>query len=91
MAFNLAELFNRSPNRQPALKRELTFDRNESTCLDGFKKNRSIMAKKVTSTKAASAASKVLRDKRTSQTSKTAAGSALSQREKPKPKPKKSK
>lgn len=42
------------------------------------------MAKKVTSKKAASAASKVLRDKRTSKASKTAAGSALSQREKPK-------
>lgn len=40
------------------------------------------MAKKVTSKKAATAASKVLRDKRTSKTSKTAAGSALSQREK---------
>jgi hypothetical protein len=42
------------------------------------------MAKKVTSNKAASAASKVLKDKRTSTASKTAAGSALSQREKPK-------
>jgi len=42
-----------------------------------------LMAKKVTSRKAASAASKVLRDKRTSRKSKTAAGSALSQREKP--------
>jgi hypothetical protein len=41
------------------------------------------MAKKVTSRKAASAASKVLRDGRTSRSSKTAAGSALSQREKP--------
>ena len=40
------------------------------------------MAKKVTSKKAATAASKVLRDKRTSTASKTAAGSALSQREK---------
>ena len=40
------------------------------------------MVKKVTSKKAASAASKVLRDKRTSKKSKTAAGSALSQREK---------
>lgn len=40
------------------------------------------MAKKVTSKKAASAASKVLRDGRTSKASKTAAGSALSQREK---------
>lgn len=36
--------------------------------------------KKVTSKKAASAASKVLRDGRTSTTSKTTAGSALSQR-----------
>ena len=40
------------------------------------------MAKKVTSKSAATAASKVLRDRRTSATSKTAAGSALSQREK---------
>lgn len=40
------------------------------------------MAKKVTSKSAASAASKVLLDKRTSKASKTAAGSALSQREK---------
>lgn len=39
------------------------------------------MAKgKVTSTKAAKAASKVLRDGRTSKASKTAAGSALSQK-----------
>ncbi len=37
-------------------------------------------AKKVTSKRAASAASKVLRDGRTSKASKTAAGSALSQR-----------
>ncbi len=36
--------------------------------------------KKVTSKQAASAASKVLRDGRTSKASKTAAGSALSQR-----------
>jgi hypothetical protein len=40
------------------------------------------MAKKVTSRRVASAASKVLRDKRTSKSSKSAAGSALSQREK---------
>jgi hypothetical protein len=40
------------------------------------------MAKKVTSKKAASAASKVLRDGRTGKASKIAAGSALSQREK---------
>ncbi|MFH1428320.1 MAG: hypothetical protein ABIH39_01100 [Candidatus Margulisiibacteriota bacterium] len=40
------------------------------------------MAKKVTGKKAASAASNVLRDKRTSTKSKSAAGSALSQREK---------
>jgi hypothetical protein len=40
------------------------------------------MANKVTSKKAATAASKVLRDKRTSGASKTAAASALSQREK---------
>ncbi len=40
------------------------------------------MAKgKVTSPRAASAASKVLRDGRTSKASKTAAGSALSQRQ----------
>lgn len=37
-------------------------------------------AKKVTSKKAAKAASSVLRDKRTSKKSKTAAGSALGQR-----------
>ncbi len=40
------------------------------------------MATKVTSKKAASAASKVLRDKRTGAASKSAAGSALAQREK---------
>ena len=40
------------------------------------------MAKKVTSKKVATKASKVLRDKRTSKASKSAAGSALSQREK---------
>jgi len=40
------------------------------------------MAKKVTSPRAAKAASKVLRDGRTGRASKTAAGSALSQREK---------
>lgn len=40
------------------------------------------MAKKVTSKRAATAASKVLRDGRTSAASKTAAASALSQREK---------
>ena len=38
-----------------------------------------VVNKKQTSKKAASAASKVLRDKRTSKNSKTAAGSALSQ------------
>ena len=37
-------------------------------------------SKKVTSPKAATAASKVLRDGRTSKASKTAAGSALSQK-----------
>lgn len=42
------------------------------------------MAKKVTGKRAASAASRVLRDKRTGKASKTAAGSALAQREKPK-------
>ena len=40
------------------------------------------MAKKVTSPRAAKAASSVLRDGRTSKNSKIAAGSALSQREK---------
>ncbi len=40
------------------------------------------MPKKATSPRAAKAASKVLRDGRTSKASKTAAGSALSQREK---------
>lgn len=39
------------------------------------------MAKKVTGKKAAAAASKALKDGRTSKASKTAAGSALSQRE----------
>lgn len=39
------------------------------------------MSGKQTGKKAASAASKVLRDKRTSKASKTVAGSALSQRE----------
>ena len=42
------------------------------------------MAKKVTSRRVASKASKVLRDGRTSRNSKSAAGSALSQREKKK-------
>ena len=42
------------------------------------------MAKKVTSKRVASTASKVLRDRRTGKASKSAAGSALSQREKPK-------
>jgi hypothetical protein len=40
------------------------------------------MTKKTTSKKAASVASKVLRNGRTGKASKTAAGSALSQREK---------
>jgi len=40
------------------------------------------MAGKETSKKAASAASRVLRDKRTSKAAKSAAGSALSQRDK---------
>ncbi|HET7552704.1 MAG TPA: hypothetical protein VFK04_15535 [Gemmatimonadaceae bacterium] len=44
------------------------------------------MPKKATSKRAAAAASKVLRDGRTSKSSKTAAGSALSQREKPRKK-----
>lgn len=42
------------------------------------------MAKKVTSPRAAKAASKVLRSRSTGKASKTAAGSALSQREKSK-------
>lgn len=42
------------------------------------------MAKKVTSRRVAKISSKVLRDKRTSRKSKSAAGSALSQREKKK-------
>ena len=42
------------------------------------------MATKVTSKQVATAASKVLRDGRTSKASKTVAGSALSQREKKK-------
>lgn len=42
--------------------------------------------KKATSPKAAKAASKVMKDGRTGKNSKTAAGSALSQREKPKKK-----
>jgi hypothetical protein len=50
--------------------------------LFGLEINLKVMAKKVTGKAAASAASKVLRDGRTSATSKTAAGSALSQREK---------
>ena len=40
------------------------------------------MARKVTSKKVAKKASKVLRDRRTGRDSKSAAGSALSQREK---------
>jgi hypothetical protein len=40
-------------------------------------------SKKVTSKKVATAASQVLRDGRTGKNSKSAAGSALSQREKP--------
>lgn len=47
------------------------------------------MAKKVTSKRVASKASKVLRDRRTGKASKSAAGSALSQREKPKKRGKK--
>jgi len=42
------------------------------------------MAKKVTSRRVAKISSKVLRDRRTSRKSKSAAGSALSQREKKK-------
>jgi len=47
--------------------------------LDYQNKNRVKNSKKVTSKRAASASSNVLRDKRTSRKSKTAAGSALSQ------------
>ena len=54
----------------------------QSTCMVRIVIKTLKMAKKVTSKKAASAASKVLRDGRTSKASKTAAGSALSQREK---------
>jgi len=43
-----------------------------------------VMAKKVTSPEVARKASKVLKDKRTGPKSKSTAGSALSQREKPK-------
>ena len=50
-------------------------------CSD-WKQKLESMAKKVTSKAVASVASKVLRDGRTSAASKTAAGSALSQREK---------
>jgi len=61
----------------------MTLNRNQSTCIVRIEKQYLIvMAKKVTGKAAASAASKVLRDGRTSATSKTAAGSALSQREK---------
>lgn len=42
------------------------------------------MAKKVTSKKVATKASKILRDKRTGKRTKSVAGSALSQREKSK-------
>lgn len=45
------------------------------------------MANKKTSKKAANAASKVLRNKRQDKASKTAAGSALSQREKGRSRP----
>jgi hypothetical protein len=52
------------------------------TALIETKLNLDFMAKKVTSPKVASTASKVLRDGRTSSASKSVAGSALSQREK---------
>lgn len=61
----------------------MTLSKNQSTCIVRIEKQiMKVMAKKVTGKAAASAASKVLRDRRTSATSKTAAGSALSQREK---------
>lgn len=61
----------------------MTLSKNQSTCIVRIEKQiLKVMAKKVTGKAAASAASKVLRDGRTSATSKTAAGSALSQREK---------
>jgi hypothetical protein len=61
----------------------LTFPWQEKFLLPLFINHKiNTMAKKTTSPKAASAASKVLREGRTSKASKTAAGSALSQREK---------
>lgn len=61
----------------------MTLSKNQSTCIVRIEKQiLKVMAKKVTGKAAASAAAKVLRDGRTSATSKTAAGSALSQREK---------
>ena len=48
----------------------------------GSAERENIMGKKVTSKRAATASSKVLRSKATGRKSKTAAGSALSQREK---------
>lgn len=61
----------------------MTLSKNQSTCIVRIEKQiLKVVAKKVTGKAAASAASKVLRDGRTSATSKTAAGSALSQREK---------
>ena len=61
----------------------MTLSKNQSTCIVRIEKQiLKVMARKVTGKADASAASKVLRDGRTSATSKTAAGSALSQREK---------
>lgn len=65
------------------MNKKTTLSKNQSTCIVRIEKQiLKVMAKKVTGKAAASAASKVLRDGRTSATSKTAAGSALSQREK---------
>ena len=63
---------------------ETIYYEQESIHLNGsdWKQKLESMAKKVTSKAVASVASKVLRDGRTSAASKTAAGSALSQREK---------
>jgi hypothetical protein len=73
--------------RKPKRKSFFDFGKNKEAGINppawfGLEINLKVMAKKVTSKAAASAASKVLRDGRTSSTSKTAAGSALSQREK---------
>jgi hypothetical protein len=74
----------RSPKRKKvSLFGIIYLDKQESIHLHGLDWQQKLkgMATKVTGKTAASAASKVLRDGRTSATSKTAAGSALSQRE----------